>query len=293
MDQDIQQILSEVAPDSGNTGNGWGSNESNETASTPAPSSTPAPEQKPQETAKEQAAREWLLNVNGKQIKTTDEQKMIQWAQQGYNYAQSMEMLKKEKEELSNKYKGYDRYSEIDQYAKQNPDWWQQVEQSYAQRLQDPQNQTQSQFEKLLNERLGPISEFISELQNQKKDYESQQADSALRGEIESISKDYPEVDLFRADESGKTLEMKVIEHAQQRGIPSFTAAFRDYYFQDLIKLERARAQEEATKKIQAQRKNGIVSQSSTPTKKGEFSYNPRASYNDQVHEALSELGFR
>lgn len=278
--------------------------DSNAWADTPAPQAappTPAPEQQAAPTPAP-AKKEWTLNVNGKDIRTDDEGRIIQWAQQGYNYAQQVEAFKKQQAEYEVKYKGFDRYSEIDQFAKQNPQWWQHVEQAWNSRGQfnpeaaaNPEMaQAQQMLQQLIDQKLGPVQEFMTEVQREKSNREAQQADATLRDQMESIRKEYPNLDFAKVDQAGKSLELRVLEHGMSKGIHDFEAAFRDFYWKDAIALERAKAKEEAAKEAQKLRSNGILSQqkvAAPTTPAGQISYNRNGSYGADVQEAIRELG--
>ncbi len=93
-------------------------------------------------------------------------------------------------------------------------------------------------------------------------------------------------------DETGLTLEMRVLNHAQENGINSFRAAFRDFNHEKLVAIAASKAREDATKKRQMDAKNGLLGVSSTPMKGVQSAQNVKnKSYNDLVNEAKAELG--
>src|SRR4051812_40705324 len=88
----------------------------------PAADSTPAPDTAAAAAAA-QAAEEFEITWNGRQIKAPKD-KVLQWASQGYDYPQKMAELKKQREEFD---RAYSPYKTVDDYAKQNPEWWKHV----------------------------------------------------------------------------------------------------------------------------------------------------------------------
>lgn len=55
-------------------------------------------------------------------------------------------------------------------------------------------------------------------------------ADRELEKEIKDVERAYKHLDFRTPDENGKSIEYKVLEHAQAWGIPSFKVAFKDWY---------------------------------------------------------------
>ena len=54
--------------------------------------------------------------------------------------------------------------------------------------------------------------------------------DDAYKAEFVAVQKRYPALDFMTKDASGKTLEYKILEYAQEKGIKTFTPAFEAYY---------------------------------------------------------------
>lgn len=205
--------------------------------------------------------------ARGKTIKEPIDM-VLKRASMGYDYAQRMNELKtqmseiegirKQNEELS-------RWREYDEFAKKNPEWAQHVQQTWENRqgigqenpevsaLKTQLSQMQQKFEE--------VNKFISSQQQAKED-------QALTQEIESIRQRYTDIDFQTPDESGKSLEWKVLEHAQQHGIRSFKTAFHDFYHDHLATMRESAAKESAVKQNQMLRKQGIMGVSDKPQSK-------------------------
>jgi hypothetical protein len=123
---------------------------------------------------------------------------------------------------------------------------------------------------------------------------QKQKEDAALDSEVSKIMEQHKDLDWTSADESGFTLEQRVLKHANDTGINSFRAAFRDYNHDQLLKLAELRARESAMLERQKVTKNGLLGQSPTPKKGLQTAENVKGkSYNNLVSEALNELGIR
>ena len=241
---------------------------------------------------------EWEFEANGKKIAPDSRDKARTWMSQGYNYAQRMGEINKQRSEWERKQaeydakiKGYSRFDEVDKYARENPQWWDHVESSWNTR-QIPQgaNNDLAPVLQPIQEKLGKFEEFIGQMQAERLEAQEQQANDALESEVSEIRKSYPNIDLASIDESGKPLELRVLEHCREIGTSSFRAGFRDYLFDKLQTMGSANAKEAAVKQGQAQAKRGIIAQSATPARQP-APYSKGKSYDQLTREALAELG--
>lgn len=242
---------------------------------------------------------DWSFDHNGQKVTVDTAEKAKTWLNLGHNYSQRAQELNKtqsqlaqERQQLQDKYKGYDRFSDLDQYAKQNPDWWNHVQQSWQQRQThgvDPQLRTVLQP---VLERLQQTESFLADLKQQRVVEDHARQDQALEAEIGEIRKAYPNIDLAAADETGSSLEFRVIKHANDNGIQSFRAAFRDYLHDRLVTEAQAAGRAAIAKDTQAKAKAGILGQTSAPVKGLQPAQNVRGkSYSQLAQEALAEYG--
>ena len=236
---------------------------------------------------------------NQKKVKAPWE-KAVQWTQQGYDYAQKMNEFKSKQAEYEAKRKEFDSrygvYTQIDEFAKANPEWWQHVNTAWNSRGQ-PQGTTQTQqvaadLPQWVKEKLSKVDEFISKSEAERQAQEIAKADQALDSEVKSIKDSYKGLDWNTADETGLTLEQKVLQHGIENNLPSFRAAFRDYQFDNMMKLSEEKGKESLGRDFQKRSKVGLLGNSSTPRKEVSSVENVRnKSYDDILNETLQEYG--
>lgn len=252
----------------------------------------------PMESQTDDTPLEYTLKVNGKEIKAPVE-KVLQWAQMGYDYPQRSAELKKQQDDFQNQLKEKEKYwselenkwkpyKEVDEYASKNPDWWSQVSEQYKQKTAvDSENPALKE----VNEKLQKYDDFINSQKAKEESLKVEQEDKALESEIDSIRKTYDKIDFDTPDDGGNSLQMKVLKHAVENDIKSFKTAFRDYYHDHLVGKAKEEGKEIVSKDIQKRTKLGILGESSKPSKGLTVATNVRSkSYNDLEREALDEL---
>jgi hypothetical protein len=239
-----------------------------------------------------------VIKVNGKEVKGTREQ-ILQWAQLGHGYpqkAQEFNQMKarvdewsKRQQELDERDQKWKPYKEVDEFATKNPEWWQQVQESYKNKIAGAQSNPELAA---LKEELAELKKFRDEISTDKKVAKEQEEDQKLVGEVDSIRKSYPDIDFDTPDEEGSSLEMKVLKHAVDNGMNSFKAAFRDYYHDQLLAKAEERGKSQVAKDIQKRTKLGILGETSKPTKGLRVAENVQnKSYEDLEREIKQELG--
>jgi hypothetical protein len=242
---------------------------------------------------------EYAFDWNGKRIIPDSADKLRTWASLGHNYSQRAAELNKREAEFKSLEGKYKPYAEVDDYATKNPDWWNFVQEQYAKRGQQVPDKV-GQLPPELQAALGPINEKLSQfdqfLQAQQQEAalkEQTRQDEALSTEIESIRKQHPNIDLDARDESGQTLEYRVMAHAQEHGIASFRAAFRDYLHDLLVESAKANAASAQAKAGEVEKRQGILGRSSTPKKvPDDAPANVRGRSYDQItQDVLREYG--
>jgi len=258
------------------------------TASTPA--APPAPELE--------------FTVGGKTIKVPlSDPRVKQWTQQGYSYAQQMAAFKAEQEAFQKQQETLkQRYGELEQYVEQNPDWWNHVNQQFERVRAGMAQQTQSQNAdpnnplvqelQTLKQQLQDVIKFKQDSETQRLIQQREQEDRRLNEEIQSIRETYKDLDWNSVGSDGKTMELQVLEFAQQRGIQSFQDAFLLFNHDRLVKLAEQRAKENVVKERQKQTKLGLLGTTQAPKKGITHAEDIKnKSYDDLYREALEELG--
>lgn len=249
-----------------------------------------APKPDPEEAAKSQAAQEYELNVNGQIVKAPID-KLKQWAQQGYDYPQKMAELNKRQAMIDSLEKQYSPYKMIDEYAKTNPEWWQTV-QSQFEATRAPVQHPQGNIDPVVQEKLQALEQFKQQYEAEREAKAREQQDSALTNEVQTIRKEFSNLDWSSLDQSGYSLEQRVLKHAMDNNIASFRAAFRDYNHENIVRLAQEKAKESLAKDTQKRTKLGLLGTSPTPTKGLSEAQGAKGkSYNDLLNEAKAELG--
>jgi hypothetical protein len=290
---DVEQLLSNID----STGNAQGAEENPPHASDYDLEDKPAQEA-PADASPEEAL-EFLLNVEGKEVKA-DRDQVVKYAQQGYHYAQKMAELNQQSEQANEQ---FGLYKQIDDYAKGNPDWWNTVVESYnqnqngvANNAEANDNSVQAQgiespdVSRQLEERIKPIEEYLQVQQAEKQRQEQEQAAEALEQEVKGIREEYSTLDWDAQDGLGYNLEQQVLKHAENKGMNSFKAAFRDLLHDKIVEVEKIKAREEAVREVQDRQKKGLLPKS-LGSSQGNVTTNVKLkSYNDLESEALDEL---
>jgi len=232
------------------------------------------------------------LKVGGKEIQATIDQ-LTRWAQQGYHYAQQKHELEQQ----------YSPYKSIDQYAQENPQWWDHVQNSWKNREQwQPGQEDQQaeqgeadqakQLEQLLEQKYGDkfskVEQILKEFEQQKQAQEDQE----LNQTIESFKEKYSNLDWQSADDNMLTLEDRIIQFANEKGISDFEVAFKAYNFENMVNNAQEEGKTKLFKDIQRQKAKGIIGKSATPEQGLTDAANLKSkSYQDLTKEALQELG--
>lgn len=239
------------------------------------------------------------FDSNGKKVRPDSEDKARTWMAQGHSYSQRVEDLNRKQSEWQQKLraaeenaKKLEQYKQIDDYAKSNPDWWKHVEGGWKSRETHQLDDNLRPVVEPILQRLQQTEGLLQEWQTAQKQEEINKADQALETEMESIRKQYPNIDLKSTNESGEPLELRVLKHANEIGTSSFRAAFRDYLHDELLNLAKADGREAIAKGQQQAAKKGIIGQTQAPVKGVQQATNTRGkSYSDLAQEALKEFG--
>lgn len=209
-------------------------------------------------------------------------QTILQRAQQGYHYAQSMQKLKMEREGFETERKTIqqqieeakainDKWSKFEQYAKENPEWYDHWHSAWENRQQTTDQQTatddvQARIDAVLAEKLKPFEGLLSEKQQLEQQTKIAEQDRLLDDSIKSIRTQYKDIDFDRTDpETGKSLEYQVLEFMAQNGVTDFRHAFKAFYHDNLVKMEIERQKEAEQKALIDKKKKGIVDEKIVP----------------------------
>lgn len=228
---------------------------------------------------------------------------ILKRAGMGYHYAQKMHTYNKEMERLKqieDRNKALSRWEEYDNFARTNPEWAKHVDEAWANRTNFGQDQ--SQADSALNQKLQEMAQklekyekFAEEFTSEKQALRYQQEDKAFESEIETTAKQFG-LDLTEADDEGRSLEWRVLNHMQELGLDGskkgqFAAALKDYYFENLANRQKDMAKENAAKTQAELKQAGILDVSRTPKAPEAFNgYRQGMSYNQLAELAKKEF---
>lgn len=241
--------------------------------------------------------QEYSFQHQGQEIKAPID-KVLRWAQQGYSAPQRIGELSQKLKDFEGKFKTYETYEKtyapIDQWAKENPDKWKALFDGWqqAQFGATPGNQAQPQaLPKEVLDKLQQHDQFIQLQQQERIQMREQKADQTLEQEIGGLRKQYSNIDFDSTDESGRTLEYRVLEHATRLGIPSFEAAFLHFNKAQLQQMYQGQGRERAA--MSPQTKDALLGKNLTAKGSGpQVSELIKGRSLDQIHElVLSEMG--
>lgn len=247
------------------------------------------------------------INWRGKPVRLPLS-KVLDHANKGYDYSQRMAEFNKKSREFEQRQKSmetdYASYVELDKAIRttEGAAWWQHVNEAWKNRangVQQPQQaQQQSQVPQELLELISPLKRELDDLRSFKTNLEEERklkdqkdVDDRYLKDREDVIKANPDVDFDTPDESGESLEYKILKHANDTGIKSFKSAWRDLDYDKRAEREQSKARQAVTKGISEQERLGIR-KSNKPFNKSQGlpMQNGRHSYN-LTPEELKEFG--
>lgn len=250
--------------------------------------------------------KEYEFSHRGQAIKIKDnDPRFTQFLSQGHDYAQNVQTMKAEREKWEQSKSEWEKtwspYKEVDAYAKENPDWWNHVDQSFKQKLSS-QEGVPDPVKQYFDQKLEPIAkdiplmkQFLQEMQTAKLEKQQADEDAKLAESVKSIQARYPDLDFKAKDETGVSLENRVLKHGIDNGFPTFRAAFLDYFHDSLEKQAEARGKEAIMKEINQRKKLGLLDDDQAPSKTINFSQGKPRSWNDpqlSSEAILKEMNF-
>lgn len=248
-----------------------------------------ADSQQQAQASQQQALNELEYEVKGKKIREPLDM-IRKRASAGYHYAQQMEAFNKERQEWEAarkaeqekweaERKAYEPFKEMEDYARQNPQWVEYWKRAYeARNTPIPQGQPVEGSEqgaanpfdlaahpyvKSLEEKISKLDQFFQDQKAREEQARVQQEDTAYRTAVDEVKKEWPTIDFDQADEHGRSLEYRILQHARANGINNFRSAFRDYYFDQLATKKAEQAKEALVQSKVADKRQGIVARGS------------------------------
>ncbi len=254
-----------------------------------------APEVQEQEVVQEAAPEPQMvsLNVNGEQVQVPQD-RALQWAQQGRDYAQKMEAFKQQQSEFENRQNEFNQqfetYKNIDQYAKDNPEWWDHVNNQWenGEALPSSSEEMENKIAELTDLVLTQ-NEKLQLIENERTQAQHTKEDAELDGQIQDIREKYPNLPWDAVDQQGRNLEQQVIDHALETNAGTFQMAFRDLMFDNLVGLEREKAKETMVKQAATNKLSKLTQPSNTDRIQPAQNIKSK-NWNDLLEEAVAEV---
>jgi hypothetical protein len=225
-------------------------------------------------------------------------------AQQSFDYNEKMRefnierrSFETEKNQTIETQKSLEYLQQVDTWAKENPELWQQAQNAFEANKQGQQvdnNQMNNPVLAKLQQQVELLQSTITKQQEETKIRQEEQSDFELNKVTQEYQDKNPHLDWVGKNELGLSLRDRIDQHAIDQGINNFRAAANDYLFEDHIKNAEMKAKEDAGTKIKQASKLGLGPVTPVPigtlTKRAvKDVYN--SSYEDLGNEALRELG--
>lgn len=245
--------------------------------------------------------QEFEFTANGQQIKVPySDNRLKRWAEMGYTAPNQIGRLNQELQtrdarirDFEGKFKDYETkykpYQDIDTWARQNPQAWQTLEANWKNQIAGMSPNQISQLPPEVQQKLEKLEDKFSQIEQKETMQREFAADHGLDQEIQSIRKNNPNID-FGNPRDPNSLEMMVLNHGIQNGIPSFRAAFRDYFFDQHTQMAQEKGRESAGKALQRTKGLGLPG-SPVPKGRGSAPDLKNMDYNSLTELAMKEFG--
>jgi hypothetical protein len=226
---------------------------------------------------------------------------VINMAQQAYDLDQRNREFREEKDSFTAERQEAEalinRYKAIDEHAIKNPGWFDHVQNEWN-RLQqglppegydaeDPMVQQNLKLQKQVQE----LAQWKNNIESERTSAEEAAADEKYAQSKQELVEKYEGLNWEATDESGYTLEARVLKHGLDNQLP-FKAAFLEYYTPTLLKMAEEKGQRVTSEAVQKSAQAGVVSRTPGPrqqkAKRTDFS---NVSWDQLADEALAEVG--
>lgn len=258
------------------------------------------------------APQEYAINYKGKEEKYPLE-KILAFANQGRDYNEKMQAFNQQKTrwtQLEQEYNGaktqwaqveqrLKNYSDIEAYQKQDPAWWQHVNESYEQRMQERGGgQHGAPAAALPPEVAKQISDFNEFMTSQKQREQVEVAareDQALDLQVSSYREKYPQFEWDKVDENGLNLEKRVLQYMSDNGLTKpeqFPLAANNFLLDEHLKRAGHAAKDGVGRHLEKVTKLGLGPITTQPSLKIQQVRNvANKDWNEIAEEAKAALG--
>lgn len=194
----------------------------------------------------------WSMTYKGQTVMPKDRQHLINLAQQGWGYSQSMADLKRQRAEIEASKGKYSKYDALDQALTSNP---QLAESIWG--IVQKHNGTGSDNQP--GQGLPPeVMTKLQEFDQFKQTYQQQQADQTLQSELKELRGKYTD-EPWDVNTGEGTLEQRVIQHALDKNILDLHVAYKDLMWDNMQSKVKATTLNKAKEAKLKAAKQGIV----------------------------------
>jgi len=226
---------------------------------------------------------------------------ILKRASQGYHYSQRMSELKTQEKDwqrqLSESQAMADKYREIDQYARDNPEWFDYWNNAYQNRSLPVGSPDQTggfdpaQITSLIDQKLAPFQETIQQQRERMENERISQEDAALESQVQATRQEFSDVDFSATDpNTGVSLENKVFQFMVDNGISDFNKAYKVMDYDNIMARRIEASKADLVKQEQMKRRNGIVSETSGQAKTPPAPIDYSKMTHDQLEAAQSQF---
>lgn len=226
---------------------------------------------------------------------------ILKRASQGYHYSQRMGELKAQEQEwqrqLAESQAMADKYREIDQYARDNPEWFDYWNSAYQNRglpVGSPEQMggfDPAQITSLIDQKLAPFQETIQQQKERMELEKRSQEDAALDAQVKATRQEFADVDFSATDiESGQTLEHRVYQFMIDNGVNDFNQAYKMMDYDNILARRVEAAKADLVKQEQMKRRQGIVGETSGQAKTPQAPVDYRQMTPDQFESAQAQF---
>ncbi len=231
--------------------------------------------------------QQFMLNYKGQPIPPRDRQHLINLAQKGHSFEQSMEDLNKQKRDMEDMQSKFGKYEQMDKYFQENPAFANEITQLQARyaggNVPEQDGQPTQGMDPQLIQRLDALEASDKRRTNEVEDYKVNQ-------DISDLKRRYPDRD-WKGDTGNGTLDIRLLQHAQDKGIQNLDSAYRDYFYDEVAAKAQNQTIAQGAEKQKEMTKAGIV-QTGVPAAQMAQPFNVKGSSYDQIDaEAKKRLG--
>lgn len=257
------------------------------------------------ETPAQPQPTEYAIKYKGKEEKYPIE-KLIEFAQQGRHYSDSMAKLKADRESFEKLSKTntekwaklearLNQYSEIEAYQQKDPAWWQHVVEQYQQKLSGQAQGANASPDPRFHQLEETVKQLASNLEQREQAQLAEKEDLALSQQVESYREKYPQFDWTTVDENGQDLEKRILDHGIKMGLTKpehFRIAANDYLHDEFVKRSETSAKEGVAKHLKKVTELGLGPVTDRKTLAIKPVSNPASKTWDQIsEEAKAAMG--